>query len=155
MLKHYTQLQFDLRYEYSEFVHYLIQYSLIPGYTGIRAAWERPELESQLTSKAASSKRPRSLGFFLQRGLTCPWPLFQGTRVISPRTWKPVNLHNQHHTLPQRIWNKMRGPKYSLRIISKFGKLSYHTNLLENESRECGSCRDGWSPRVESTATIT
>ena len=72
-----------------------------------------------------------------------------------PQTWKPVSLHNQHHTLPQRIWNKTRAQKYSLRIISKFGNLSYHINLPENESRECWSCWDGRSPRVESTATIT
>ena len=58
---------------------------------------KRPELESQLTSKAASSKKTTIRGFLppvrAQTSLT---------RVPSdsghfPRTWKPVSLHNQHH----------------------------------------------------------
>ena len=128
-------------------------------YTGLYPAQgprgKRPELESQLTSKAASSKRPRFLGFLPPARAQTSLTQVPSPSGHFPRTWKPVSLHNQHHTLPQRIWNKTRGPKYSLRIISKFGNLYYYINLPENDSRECGSCRDGRSPRVESTATIT
>ena len=89
--------------KYSEIIHYLIIYSF-PG-TGLKP-WglnpaqlgprgKRPELRNQLTSRYASSKRPRFLGFFPQRGLNRP----SLTRVPSdsghfPRTWKPVSLHN-------------------------------------------------------------
>ena len=72
-----------------------------------------------------------------------------------PWTSQPISLHDPHHTLPQRIWNKTIGPKYSLRIISKFGNLSYHINLPRDEYRNCGLYRDGQSPRVESRFTIT
>ena len=70
-------------------------------YTGLYPAQgqrgKRPELESQLTSKAASSKKTTISGFLpparAHRSLTLvprDWGHF-------PRTWKPVNLHNQHH----------------------------------------------------------
>ena len=72
-------------------------------YTGLYPAQgphgKRPELESQLTSKAASSKKTTIPGF-----LPPAWAQTSLTRVPSdsghfPRTWRPVSLHNQHHTL--------------------------------------------------------
>ena len=65
---------------------------------GTMAAWEAPKLMTRLTSKDASSKRPRFLGCLLPA-----WVQTSLTQVPSdsghfPRTWKPVNLHNpQHH----------------------------------------------------------
>ena len=64
---------------------------------GTRAAWEAPKLMTRLTSKDASSKRPRFLGCLLPA-----WVQTSLTQVPSdsghfPRTWKPVNLHNPQH----------------------------------------------------------
>ena len=145
-----------MAYMYSEFL--LTIWYRFP-YTGLYPAQgprgKRPELESQLTSKAASSKKTTIPGFLPPARAQTSLTRVPSDSGHFPRTWRPVSLHNQHHTLPQRIWNKTRDPKYSLRIISKFGNLSYYINLPENESRECGSCMDGRSPRAESTATIT
>ena len=69
-------------------------------YTGLYPAQgqrgKRPELESQLTSRPPAPKRPRSLGFFLQHGLTGPWPLFQGTGVISLGLGSPLTYIFYH-----------------------------------------------------------
>ena len=102
--------------KYSEIIHYLIIYSF-PG-TGLKP-WglnqaqlgprgKRPELRNQLTSRYASSKRPRFLGFFPQRGLNRPWPEFQVTRVISLGHGSPLAYITQHRTRIQQL--RLFGP---------------------------------------------
>ena len=79
------------------FTYYLIQF---PG-TGLNPAQgprgNRPELMIRLSSRDASSKRPRFLGFSPQRGFKRPWPLFQRTQVISLGLGSPLNYIAQHH----------------------------------------------------------
>ena len=67
-----------------KFSHYRYKLPLYRVIPGTRAAWEAPQ------AREPAPKRPRSLGFFLQRGLTRPWPLFQGTRVISHGLGSPL-----------------------------------------------------------------
>ena len=71
-------------------------------YTGLNQAQgphgKGPELRNRLTSRDASSKRPRFLGFFPQRGLKRFWPSFQGTQVISLGLGSPLTYIT--HTTP-------------------------------------------------------
>ena len=70
-------------------------------YTGLYPAQgprgKCPELESQLTSKAASSKKTMISGFLPPARAHKSLTLVPKDPGHFPRTWKPVNLHNQHH----------------------------------------------------------
>ena len=80
------------------FTHY--RYSYFP-YTGLYPAQgprgKRPELESQLTSNAASSKKTTIPGFLPPARAHTSLTLVPRNSGHFPRTWKPVSLHNQHH----------------------------------------------------------
>ena len=73
---------------------YSLSGNIFPG-TGLNPAQgprgKRPELRNQLTSRDASSKRPRLLGCLPQRGLKHPWPEFHVTRVIALGPGSPLS----------------------------------------------------------------
>ena len=70
-------------------------------YTGLYPAQgprgKRPELESQLTSKAASSKKTTIPGFLPPARAQTSLTRVPSDSGHFPRTCQPVSLHNQHH----------------------------------------------------------
>ena len=76
-----------------------------------------PELESQLTSRDTSSKRPRFLGFSPPVRVSWPWPLakFDQVTSVTPRGPLAYKIHtttysqigNRKHQISYFTWKKI------------------------------------------------
>ena len=141
---------------YSKFLSLLIKTSLIPGYTRHKGrVGSAPSWETNLPVGTPAPKDLDSLGFSSKCGLPGldPWPSL--TRSLPLGLGSPLAYITNTTLSPSEFGIRREIQNIRWRIISKFGNLSYYINLTENVSRKCGSCRDGRSPRVESTATMT